>query len=111
MWFNFGLALHIKINKLEIIKKKHFDEVDSCFREMLYTWLKMTVDPLPSWENLLLALAKKSVGCNNVADDVRLKLSVTVQDPAKAIAPNSISAGISSAKLYVRMCSRKLTLA
>ena len=73
-WIDLGLELHIKMTELEVIEKDRHD-VDSRFREMLRTWLKM-VDPSPSWEGLIVALEKESVGCDDVAEVVRQMLGV-----------------------------------
>ena len=73
-WLYLGLALNIKMSRLEVIEQDRND-VSSRFREMLHTWLKM-VDPSPSWEGLIVALEKESVGCDDVAKVVRQILGV-----------------------------------
>ena len=67
--------------------KSEYSDVSSCFREMLYHWLIID-DPLPSWEDLILSLEKKSVGCDDVAEVIRLMLGVpkAMPNPVKAIA-------------------------
>ena len=87
MWFNLGLGLHIEVEILKIIQCEYCS-VSSHFREMLYYWLSMS-DPLPSWEDLIAALEKKSVGCDEVADIIRRTLGIpepmSTQDPGKTI--------------------------
>ena len=85
MWFNLGLGLHITMSELEKIQYDHKD-VSSRFREMVYYWLKME-DPLPSWEGLISALEKKSVGCADIAQVIRLMFNIPkqTQEPVKAI--------------------------
>ena len=74
MWFSLGLGLHIEVETLKKIQKnKALNSVSSRFNEMLHTWLK-SIDPLPSWEGLISALEKRSVGCNDVAEVIRLML-------------------------------------
>ena len=62
------------MSRLEVIQQDRHD-VGSRFREMLHTWLKM-VDPSPSWEGLIVALEKESVGCDDVAEGVRQMLGI-----------------------------------
>ena len=40
---------------------------DVCFRKMLLTWL----DSSPSWEDLATALEQNSVGCTDMAEEIR----------------------------------------
>ena len=94
VWFKLGLGLQIEKEKLESIECDHHN-VSSCFREMLYYWLKM-VYPSTSWEGLISALTKKSVGCDNVAEAIKLML--LPQDAGKAI---STAEGIKRALLYI----------
>ena len=73
-WFDLGFQLDIKYTMLEVIKKDHSD-VNSCFREMLSTWLKM-IDPPPSWECLMTALEHDSVKCGDLAESIRRRFGI-----------------------------------
>ena len=73
-WFDLGFQLDIKYTMLEVIKKDHSD-VNSCFREMLSTWLKM-IDPPPSWECLMTALEHDSVKCGDLAESIRQRFGI-----------------------------------
>ena len=73
-WFDLGFQLDIKYTMLEVIKKDHSD-VNSCFREMLSTWLKM-IDPPPSWECLITALEHDSVKCGELAESIRQRFGI-----------------------------------
>ena len=68
-WSNLGLELGIKIADLEVIGKNNRSDVDTCFKKMLLMWLRM-VDPFPSWEGLVLALGKSSVGRKDIAEKI-----------------------------------------
>ena len=69
-WSNLGLELGIKIADLEVIEKNNSNDVDTCFKKMLLMWLRM-VDPFPSWEDLVSALEKSSVGRKDIAEKIR----------------------------------------
>ena len=74
VWFNLGLQLNIEIDKLQRISKsrdKHMD-MDICVQEMLLVWL----DSLPSWEDLATALEQDSVGCTDMAGEIRRKFDL-----------------------------------
>ena len=68
-WLDLGFQLDIKLNELRVIEKDCGD-VNSRFREMLSTWLKM-IDPPPSWEGLLTALEHDTVKCGDLAERIR----------------------------------------
>ena len=63
------------MSRLEVIEQNRHD-VGSRFREMLHTWLKMGEPFSPSWEGLIVALEKESVGCDDVAEGVRKMLGI-----------------------------------
>ena len=69
-WDDLGLELGIKISDLEMIEKNCNKDVNSCFKKMLLMWLRM-VDPFPSWEGLVSALGKSSVGRKDIAEKIR----------------------------------------
>lgn len=71
-WNNFGLELEIKHSELEAIRKKHNDDPDECFKELLSIWLKK-LDPKPTWESLVSALKSKTVGYEQLSEEVRQK--------------------------------------
>ena len=74
-WSNLGLELGIKIADLEVIENNCKSDIDSCFKNMLLMWLRM-VDPLPTWEGLVSALGKSSVGRKDIAENIRKKYNV-----------------------------------
>ena len=65
-WYNLGLKLRVSQATLTMIKQNHPDG-DDCFREMLSEWLKSVE---PSWEELLAALKKPSVGYPQLAKKI-----------------------------------------
>ena len=91
-WNNLGLELGIKISDLEVIEQKNKSDVDTCFKMMLLMWLRI-VDPLPSWEGLISALGKNSVGRKDMAEKIRKIYtdSSPSSDPASEV--SSIAAG------------------
>ena len=65
-WYNIGLELEIDSGTLDVIEGNSKD-IDSCFRAMLTTWLKM-VDPKPTWEALAEALQSSTVGYEHLTE-------------------------------------------
>ena len=80
-WDDLGLELGIKISDLEVIEKNCNKDVNSCFTKMLLMWLKM-VDPFPSWEGLVSALGKSSVGRKDIAEKIKGKYNVSCDSTA-----------------------------
>ena len=76
-WFDLGFQLDVKYIELEVIEKD-CSNVNSSFRKMLSTWLKM-IDPPPSWEDLLTALEHDSVKCGDLAERIRLRFGIFKQ--------------------------------
>lgn len=72
-WFNLGLELGVDEVSLKVLKQQH--DVDTCFREMLSSWLKM-IDPLPTWEGLLAALKAPPVGHSRLAKQVGIQQGI-----------------------------------
>ena len=75
-WFNLGLNLDIDQATLTMIKQSNVNG-DDCFREMLSEWLKSVE---PSWEELLAALRKPSVGHKQLAKKIAGKFSIEFDD-------------------------------
>ena len=90
-WSNLGLELGINVTDLEVIEKDNRSDVDTCFKKMLLMWLKM-VNPLPSWEGLVSALGKSSVGRKDIAEQIQKKYNVSC-DSTAAVSPASDTAG------------------
>ena len=82
-WFDLGLELGLKPSTLTSIEARYcgtklccrYSDVRSCFRCVLLEWLNMTTPP-PTWEALIAALKKDSVGLVNVANQVEEQCSV-----------------------------------
>ena len=72
-WFNLGLNLNIDQATLTMIKQSN-PNGDDCFREMLSEWLKSVE---PSWEKLLAALRKPSVGFKQLAKKIAGKFNIS----------------------------------
>ena len=95
-WSNLGLELGIKIDALEVIEQNHKSDIDTCFKAMLLKWLRM-VDPLPSWEGLISALGKNSVGRKDLVEKIQSKFNVStaaVSDIAGQFIPTFTHTGI-----------------
>ena len=84
-WFDLGLELGLKVTTLDIIEANHSQDVRVCFRKMLSEWLKM-VNPPPTWEALIAALKKDSVGLPNVAKKVEEACGIVHSDTSSASA-------------------------
>ena len=100
-WCDLGFQLDIKLNDLRVIEKD-CNDVNSCFREMLSTWLKM-IDPPPSWECLMTALEHDSVKCGDLAKRIRQQFGLKQSQSEKEMEEPSSQASKSptSRKLIV----------
>ena len=108
-WFDLGFQLDIKYTMLEVIKKDHSD-VNSCFREMLSTWLKM-IDPPPSWEGLMTALEHDSVKCGDLAESIRERFGI-LNKPGNKPVPLPAPAGkTSTSRKFIGLSSQISVLA
>ena len=67
-WYNIGVCLLISPDTLDTIEKEH-QCVDTCFREMLKTWLRASY-PRPTWTKLAEALRSPMVGYESLADEL-----------------------------------------
>ena len=79
-WFNLGLNLNIDQATLIMIKQNH-PNGDDCFREMLSEWLKSVE---PSWEELLAALRKPSVGYTQLAKKIAREFGISDEGSSRA---------------------------
>ena len=68
-WYNIGLELEIDLETLDVIEGNNKD-INSCFRAMLTTWLKM-VQPKPTLGALAKALQSPTVGFGHLAEQVQ----------------------------------------
>ena len=69
---NIGLHLDLIKSDLDAIKEKFGSDPDKCFLEMLTQWLKK-VDPRPTWHVIVAALEKPDVGCQDLAEELKIK--------------------------------------
>ena len=69
-WRYLGLALGIKPTTLDAIETDH-RSCEKCLYNALLTWLKASSQR--SWEDLLEALSVKTVGCQELAKQLRDK--------------------------------------
>lgn len=77
-WFDLGLELGIKETTLKVIERDN-RVTKQCFTDMLSKWLKM-VDPHPSWEKLIEALEKPSVGHKDLVKSVKKELGIPMME-------------------------------
>ena len=85
-WFNLGLNLNIDQATLTAIKQSN-SNVDDCFRDMLLEWLKSVEPP---WEELLVALRKRSVGHKQLAKKIARKFNISIEsDDSDEGTPNA----------------------
>ena len=71
MWEDTGIELGISKNDIDAIRKERSGE---CLTELLSDYLKKGT---ASWCNILLASRAQSVNCNNLADEIQVKVLVT----------------------------------
>ncbi len=78
-WFVLGLQLGVSESHLKVIEQDHrIDGIEVCLRKMISLWLSM-INPRPSWEGLVAALEKPSVGMFVLAKGIREEYGVTEQ--------------------------------
>ena len=65
-WYDFGLALRIRSDILDGIKRQYSQD-EECLREVLKEWLRHAPAKKRSWSAISSALRKKTVGMNKVA--------------------------------------------
>ena len=65
-WYNIGLELNVKSDKLDDIKDEYGTKHDECLREMLKIWLK-SYPIKPTWNQLAKALAEEAIEENELA--------------------------------------------
>ena len=68
-WHSFGIELKLSLSHLEVIRIRHNNDPDECFKELLCTWLKQ-VDPKPTWAAVVNALASPTVGYQHLSEVV-----------------------------------------
>lgn len=76
-WHSFGIELKLNLSQLDVIRVRHHNDPDECFKELLCTWLKQ-VDPKPTWAAVVNALASPTVGYQHLSEVVR---GTHVMDP------------------------------
>ena len=85
LWFKMGLALKLRDPVLNGFAKKHYDDPDECYCEVLKEWLHNV--PNPTWENVVTALRSESVRRSNIADKVAKDHYPHMQNVAVAVSP------------------------
>ena len=67
-WYNIGLELGVKAEKLDQINDEYGFDYDACLRQMLRIWLKFYHNR-PSWNQLADALKQEAVDEDELADE------------------------------------------
>lgn len=76
-WYNLGLELGLKVPILDLIDTKYRGNPSKCFRRVLKEWLR-GIDPLPTWELVVIALNSPTVGEHQLAEEIEIQhLSLT----------------------------------
>ena len=58
-WYNIGMMLRVKLNRLDSIKEQYSNPSD-CLRETLKIWLR-NYPPPPTWSNIVDVLRNDTV--------------------------------------------------
>jgi len=86
-WYNLGLELGLKVPILDLIDTKYHGDPSQCFRDILKEWLR-GIDPLPTWELVVIALKSPTVGEHQLAEEIEIQhLSLTSSRPPPPVAP------------------------
>ena len=87
-WYDIGMMLRVKLNRLDAIKEQYSNPSD-CLRETLKMWLKI-YPPHPLWSNIVDALRSDTVGETKLAADLKQKYCST-QDTVIAATHHPVS--------------------
>ena len=68
-WNFIGIQLEVPRATLQKIQSTHKDDPEGAFSEMIAEWLDQTKEP--SWSAIVTALRSRSVGAQNLADNVK----------------------------------------
>ena len=68
-WHNIAIELGRNPNDLDVIRMRHHDNPDECFKEVLTDWLRQDC-PKPTWSAMAAALQPPSVGFGQLAETV-----------------------------------------
>ena len=66
-WYQIGLGIKIKSTDLDAIRKRHGNDPDECFCELLSVWLNQA-SPKPTWALLTKALKSRLVGFEQLSE-------------------------------------------
>ena len=87
-WYDIGMMLRVKLNRLDAIKEQYSNPSD-CLRETLKMWLKI-YPPHPTWSNIVDALRSNTVGETKLSADLEEKYCST-QDTSVAATHHPVS--------------------
>ena len=73
-WHPIGIKLEVPTSFLKIIARKHKDDSQQAFTELMTEWMEQT-DPEPSWAGIVEALRSRSVGEGRLADCVERNMN------------------------------------
>ena len=76
-WEHIGIQLEIADEELAAIRRKHRNDSDQAFRNMIRVWVKQ-VNPPPIWSNFVKALERLKIA-QKLRDHLRLKYCGTWQ--------------------------------
>ena len=94
-WHSFGIELKLNLSHLEVIRVRHNNDPDECFKELLCTWLKQ-VDPKPTWAAVVNSLASPTVGYQHLSEVVR---------GAHVIAPITCAGSLNLGSISLQACA------
>ena len=87
-WYDIGMMLRVKFNRLDAIKEQYSNPSD-CLRETLKIWLKI-YPPHPMWSNIVDALRSDTMSETKLAADLEQKYCST-QDTSVAATHHPVS--------------------
>ncbi len=68
VWYNFGLALGVRVHTLKRIEVDYFGRCVECLRETLSEWLQN--DESTTWQDVIEALCSQTVGQRKIAKKI-----------------------------------------
>lgn len=71
-WYDIGLHLRVRVDKLDCIKKQYSNsDFSDCLRDTLKVWLE--TDPFPTWRKIVDALRSNTVSKMRLATELECK--------------------------------------
>ena len=100
-WYNIGMMLRLKFNRLDAIKEQYSNPSD-CLRETLKIWLKIYPSH-PTWSNIVDALRSSTVDEIKLASELEQKYCSTQDTNIAATHYPVPVTGVAASQIHIQM--------